>query len=52
MCGKLFCANGNDDPNYGGMVKFSDCQATFYGDHNNDLGQVDTGSKCGDGNVN
>ncbi|XP_062310685.1 zinc metalloproteinase-disintegrin-like batroxstatin-1 isoform X1 [Osmerus eperlanus] len=51
MCGKLFCANGNNDPNYGRMVKFSDCQATFYGDHNNDLGQVDTGSKCGDGMV-
>ncbi|CAB1320018.1 unnamed protein product, partial [Coregonus sp. 'balchen'] len=51
QCGKLFCNNGNDDPNYGRMVKFSDCKATFYGDHNSDFGQVDTGTKCNDGKV-
>uniref|UniRef100_A0A671VZ70 ADAM metallopeptidase domain 28 n=1 Tax=Sparus aurata TaxID=8175 RepID=A0A671VZ70_SPAAU len=31
-CGKLFCHNGNENPNY-------------------DYGQVDTGTKCGDGKV-
>uniref|UniRef100_A0A8C7FIZ3 ADAM metallopeptidase domain 28 n=1 Tax=Oncorhynchus kisutch TaxID=8019 RepID=A0A8C7FIZ3_ONCKI len=51
QCGKLFCKNGNDDPNYGRMVKFSDCKATFYGDHTSDFGQVNTGTKCNDGKV-
>lgn len=51
MCGKLFCANGNEDPNYGRMVKFSDCKATFYDELSDDSGQVDTGTKCGDGKV-
>ncbi|KAL1274145.1 hypothetical protein QQF64_026959 [Cirrhinus molitorella] len=51
MCGKLFCENGNDSPNYGRLVKFSDCKATFYSDPEKDYGQVDTGTKCGDGLV-
>uniref|UniRef100_A0A4W5MV37 ADAM metallopeptidase domain 28 n=1 Tax=Hucho hucho TaxID=62062 RepID=A0A4W5MV37_9TELE len=51
QCGKLFCMNGNDDPSYGRMVKFSDCKATFYGDHSSDFGQVNTGTKCNDGKV-
>uniref|UniRef100_A0A8C8IZ35 ADAM metallopeptidase domain 28 n=1 Tax=Oncorhynchus tshawytscha TaxID=74940 RepID=A0A8C8IZ35_ONCTS len=48
QCGKLFCKNGNDNPNYGRMVKFSDCKASFY-DDTSDFGQVDTGTKCNDG---
>uniref|UniRef100_A0A8C7WBP7 ADAM metallopeptidase domain 28 n=1 Tax=Oncorhynchus mykiss TaxID=8022 RepID=A0A8C7WBP7_ONCMY len=51
QCGKLFCKNGNDNPNYGRMVKFSDCKASFYDDHTSDFGQVDTGTKCNDGKV-
>uniref|UniRef100_A0A673YXX0 ADAM metallopeptidase domain 28 n=1 Tax=Salmo trutta TaxID=8032 RepID=A0A673YXX0_SALTR len=51
QCGKLFCKNGNDDPNYGRMVKFSDCKATFYGDYTSDFGQVNPGTKCNDGKV-
>ncbi|CAB1322185.1 unnamed protein product, partial [Coregonus sp. 'balchen'] len=51
QCGKLFCKNGNDNPNYGRMVMFSDCKASFYEDYNSDLGQVDTGTKCNDGKV-
>uniref|UniRef100_A0A8C2PRX2 ADAM metallopeptidase domain 28 n=1 Tax=Cyprinus carpio TaxID=7962 RepID=A0A8C2PRX2_CYPCA len=41
MCGKLFCE----------QVRFSYCKATFYGDPANDYGQVDTGTKCGEGLV-
>uniref|UniRef100_A0A8C1AJH0 ADAM metallopeptidase domain 28 n=1 Tax=Cyprinus carpio carpio TaxID=630221 RepID=A0A8C1AJH0_CYPCA len=41
MCGKLFCE----------QVRFSYCKATFYGDAANDYGQVDTGTKCGEGLV-
>uniref|UniRef100_A0A8C1KL57 ADAM metallopeptidase domain 28 n=1 Tax=Cyprinus carpio TaxID=7962 RepID=A0A8C1KL57_CYPCA len=51
MCGKLFCEQGNEDPNYGRLVRFSYCKATFYGDPANDYGQVDTGTKCGEGLV-
>uniref|UniRef100_A0A3P8XHC7 ADAM metallopeptidase domain 28 n=1 Tax=Esox lucius TaxID=8010 RepID=A0A3P8XHC7_ESOLU len=51
QCGKLFCTNGNPNPNYGRMVMFSNCQATFYDDADNDFGQVDTGTKCNDGKV-
>ncbi|KAL0979178.1 hypothetical protein UPYG_G00181780 [Umbra pygmaea] len=51
QCGKLFCINGNSDPNYGRMVKFSNCMATFYDNAANDLGQVDTGTKCNNGKV-
>ncbi|KAM3867702.1 disintegrin and metalloproteinase domain-containing protein 28 [Diretmus argenteus] len=51
MCGKLFCSNGNDNPNYGRMVKFGNCKASFYGDYKTDYGQVDTGTKCGEGKV-
>ncbi|XP_030274310.1 disintegrin and metalloproteinase domain-containing protein 28 [Sparus aurata] len=50
-CGKLFCHNGNENPNYGRMVRFSDCKASFYDDYTKDYGQVDTGTKCGDGKV-
>uniref|UniRef100_A0A673K313 Zinc metalloproteinase-disintegrin-like batroxstatin-1 n=1 Tax=Sinocyclocheilus rhinocerous TaxID=307959 RepID=A0A673K313_9TELE len=51
MCGKLFCENGNASPNYGRLVKFKECKATFYSDPENDYGQVDTGTKCGEGMV-
>ncbi|XP_030647675.1 disintegrin and metalloproteinase domain-containing protein 28 [Chanos chanos] len=51
MCGKLFCKNGNSNPNYGRMVMFNNCKATFYSDSDNDFGQVDSGTKCGDGKV-
>ncbi|KAL2092452.1 hypothetical protein ACEWY4_012250 [Coilia grayii] len=51
MCGKLFCHDGKDSPNYGRLVQFTDCKATFYGDFEHDFGQVDTGTKCGDGKV-
>lgn len=51
MCGKLFCENGNDNPNYGRLVTFNNCKATFYGSPEEDYGQVDTGTKCGEGLV-
>lgn len=51
MCGKLFCESGNDNPNYGRLVTFSNCKATFYGSPDEDYGQVDTGTKCGEGLV-
>ncbi|XP_053727906.1 disintegrin and metalloproteinase domain-containing protein 28 isoform X1 [Synchiropus splendidus] len=51
FCGKLFCIGGKESPNYGRMVKFGQCKASFFGDHNADYGQVDTGTKCGDGMV-
>ncbi|XP_054457268.1 zinc metalloproteinase-disintegrin-like brevilysin H2a [Anoplopoma fimbria] len=50
-CGKLFCHGGNTNPNYGRMVKISDCKASFYEDHTKDYGQVDSGTKCGDEKV-
>ncbi|CAJ1068776.1 disintegrin and metalloproteinase domain-containing protein 28 isoform X2 [Xyrichtys novacula] len=51
LCGKLFCTNGKDSPNYGRMVRFGNCKASFYEDHLEDYGQVDDGTKCGDGKV-
>lgn len=51
MCGKLFCHNGMDNPNYGRMVRINDCKASFFDDFTKDVGQVDTGTKCGDGKV-
>ncbi|XP_071391813.1 zinc metalloproteinase-disintegrin-like MTP4 [Centroberyx affinis] len=51
MCGKLFCAGGNGSPNYGRAVSFGECKATFYEDHTADYGQVESGTKCGDGKV-
>ncbi|KAA0717499.1 Disintegrin and metalloproteinase domain-containing protein 28 [Triplophysa tibetana] len=53
MCGKLFCENGNGSPNYGRLVQFSDnkCKATFYSNPEEDYGQVDSGTKCGEGKV-
>ncbi|KAJ8380054.1 hypothetical protein SKAU_G00008320 [Synaphobranchus kaupii] len=48
MCGKLFCDKGNDSPNYGRWVTVGSCKATFYGDPDEDYGQVDIGTKCGD----
>lgn len=50
-CGKLFCQKGNSNPNYGRLVLVGNCKATFYGDYTKDFGQVDTGTKCGDGMV-
>ncbi|KAI5618512.1 zinc metalloproteinase-disintegrin-like brevilysin H2a isoform X2, partial [Silurus asotus] len=46
MCGKLFCEQGQDNPNYGRLVQFNACKATFYGDRDSDFGQVDPGTKC------
>ncbi|XP_077378893.1 disintegrin and metalloproteinase domain-containing protein 28 isoform X2 [Festucalex cinctus] len=51
FCGKLFCNGGNDNPNYGRMVRFGECKAAFFADYSKDYGQVDTGTKCGDGKV-
>uniref|UniRef100_A0A8C2GSI3 ADAM metallopeptidase domain 28 n=1 Tax=Cyprinus carpio TaxID=7962 RepID=A0A8C2GSI3_CYPCA len=51
MCGKLFCENGNAEPNYGLLVIFNECKATFYSNSEDDYGQVDTGTKCGEGMV-
>lgn len=51
MCGKLFCQNGQDSPNYGRMVTVNGCKAAFFDDYTKDYGQVDSGTKCGDGKV-
>ncbi|XP_051924184.1 disintegrin and metalloproteinase domain-containing protein 28 [Hippocampus zosterae] len=51
FCGKLFCHQGKDNPNYGRMVRIGDCKAAFFADYTKDYGQVDTGTKCGDGKV-
>ncbi|XP_077457583.1 disintegrin and metalloproteinase domain-containing protein 28 [Stigmatopora argus] len=51
FCGKLFCHNGKNSPNYGRMVRFGDCKAVFFAEYTNDDGQVDTGTKCGEGKV-
>ncbi|XP_059194056.1 disintegrin and metalloproteinase domain-containing protein 28 [Centropristis striata] len=51
-CGKLFCHNGNVNPSYGRMVRVGgDCKAAFFSDYTKDYGQVNTGTKCGDGKV-
>lgn len=51
MCGKLFCQNGQENPNYGRMVTVNGCKAAFFDDYTKDYGQVDSGTKCGDGKV-
>uniref|UniRef100_A0A3Q2WHJ5 ADAM metallopeptidase domain 28 n=1 Tax=Haplochromis burtoni TaxID=8153 RepID=A0A3Q2WHJ5_HAPBU len=51
FCGKLFCEGGNDNPNYGRMVAIGTCKAAFFSDTTSDQGQVETGTKCGDGKV-
>uniref|UniRef100_A0A3B3QHT3 ADAM metallopeptidase domain 8b n=1 Tax=Paramormyrops kingsleyae TaxID=1676925 RepID=A0A3B3QHT3_9TELE len=51
LCGKLFCANGSDTPSYGQPMQVGQCKATFYGDPSQDRGQVEVGSKCGEGQV-
>lgn len=51
FCGKLFCHNGKDNPNYGRMVRVGDCKAAFFEDYTKDYGQVDAGTKCEDGKV-
>ncbi|KAK5871733.1 hypothetical protein PBY51_004595 [Eleginops maclovinus] len=51
FCGKLFCEGGSGSPNYGRMVRVGECKAAFFGDYTKDYGQVDTGTKCGDGKV-
>ncbi|XP_070760282.1 zinc metalloproteinase-disintegrin-like MTP4 [Enoplosus armatus] len=51
FCGKLFCNNGNANPNYGRMVRFGNCKAAFFEDYTKDYGQVDAGTKCGDSKV-
>ncbi|XP_051972555.1 zinc metalloproteinase-disintegrin-like batroxstatin-1 [Xyrauchen texanus] len=50
-CGKLFCEKGTASPNYGRLVTFNNCKATFYSNPEEDYGQVDTGTKCGEGMV-
>lgn len=51
MCGKLFCSQGQPDPNYGRMVSFGVCKATFFDDPTKDFGQVEAGTRCGEGKV-
>ncbi|XP_033994239.1 disintegrin and metalloproteinase domain-containing protein 28-like [Trematomus bernacchii] len=51
FCGKLFCEGGSGNPNYGRMVKVGNCKAAFFGDFTKDYGQVDTGTRCGEGKV-
>ncbi|XP_029959914.1 disintegrin and metalloproteinase domain-containing protein 28 isoform X2 [Salarias fasciatus] len=51
FCGKLFCHGGSTNPNYGRMVQVGNCKAAFFGDHTKDFGQVEPGTKCGDGKV-
>lgn len=51
MCGKLFCQGGQSDPNYGRMVSFGNCKAAFFDEPSSDFGQVDPGTRCGDGKV-
>ncbi|XP_071338057.1 disintegrin and metalloproteinase domain-containing protein 28 [Trachinotus anak] len=51
LCGKLFCHNGNENPNYGRMVRVGECKAAFFADYSKDYGQVDAGTKCGVGKV-
>lgn len=51
MCGKLFCSGGQADPNYGRMVRFGSCKAAFFDDASKDFGQVEEGSRCGEGKV-
>ncbi|XP_029019328.1 disintegrin and metalloproteinase domain-containing protein 28 [Betta splendens] len=51
LCGKLFCSGGNEDPNYGRMVRIGACKAAFFDDNTQDYGQVDPGTKCGNGKV-
>uniref|UniRef100_A0A8C4IBN3 ADAM metallopeptidase domain 28 n=1 Tax=Dicentrarchus labrax TaxID=13489 RepID=A0A8C4IBN3_DICLA len=50
-CGKLFCHSSQENPNYGRMVRYGDCKAAFFSDYTTDYGQVDAGTKCGDGKV-
>ncbi|XP_061907495.1 disintegrin and metalloproteinase domain-containing protein 28 [Entelurus aequoreus] len=51
FCGKLFCHQGKDNPNYGRMVRVGQCKATFFADFTKDYGQVEAGTKCGEGKV-
>uniref|UniRef100_A0A3P9HKL2 Zinc metalloproteinase-disintegrin-like brevilysin H2a n=1 Tax=Oryzias latipes TaxID=8090 RepID=A0A3P9HKL2_ORYLA len=51
LCGKLYCEGGNANPNYGRMVTINNCKGSFSDDYTKDYGQVDTGTKCGDGMV-
>lgn len=50
-CGKLFCHDGQEIPNYGSMVRFGACKASFYNDYTKDYGQVEPGTQCGEGKV-
>ncbi|RVE68885.1 hypothetical protein OJAV_G00096590 [Oryzias javanicus] len=51
FCGKLYCEGGNPNPNYGRTVTINSCKASFFDDYTKDYGQVDTGTKCGNGMV-
>ncbi|XP_069037538.1 zinc metalloproteinase/disintegrin-like HR1a isoform X1 [Lepisosteus oculatus] len=50
-CGRLFCTGGNDNPAIGRLVLFNNCKGTLFGDDEDDLGQVATGTICGNGQV-
>ncbi|CAL9707795.1 unnamed protein product [Knipowitschia caucasica] len=50
-CGKLFCHYGKDSPTYGGRLRIGDCKAAYFSDVTKDYGQVQTGTKCGEGKV-
>ncbi|KAM7416914.1 hypothetical protein PAMA_018816 [Pampus argenteus] len=51
FCGKVFCHNGKENPNYGRMVRVGDCKTAFFDYNANDHALVDSGTKCGDGKV-
>lgn len=51
LCGKLFCHGGLDSPTYGRMVRFGACKAAFFDDYTQDYGQVQAGTRCGEGKV-
>lgn len=51
MCGKLYCAGGQEMPLYGSLVTFESCKASFPRNGEGDLGMILNGTKCGDGMV-
>uniref|UniRef100_A0A8B9FQB5 ADAM metallopeptidase domain 28 n=1 Tax=Amazona collaria TaxID=241587 RepID=A0A8B9FQB5_9PSIT len=51
MCGKLFCAGGNEMPRDGSLVTFESCKASFPRNGEADPGMILNGTKCGNGMV-
>lgn len=51
MCGKLFCAGGQEMPRDGSLVTFESCKASFPRNGGADPGMILNGTKCGDGMV-